>query len=242
MGKYVSNYLNNYEPFHLFGVSHTVSIAIFFLAVFFIPIIAIKYFSKSLQKKIGFLLVFFVFINFPLWVVLEIVAGSFDIKLHLPLHLCRLANLLLPFAVLRKNDTIFQIMFYWGLSAMFQAIFTPDITHDFPHFHYFRYIAAHHLLVITIIYYVVVFDFIPTILGLKKAFLALNIFLVVALLFNVVFDANYFWLMSKPPAGSLLDYMGPWPWYILTAEIVALLHFYVAYFLYCILNIRIKVS
>ena len=242
MREYVSNYLNDFELFHLFGASHWFSIIFFFIAAFSLPYYSRKYFSKRLQKLIGHVLVFFVFINFPLWVILEIIAGSFDAKLHLPLHLCRLANLLIPFAFYSKNNTLFQILFYWGLSAIFQAIFTPDITHDFPHFHYFRYIAAHHLLVIAIIYYVVVFDFIPTISGLKKSFLALNIFLITALFFNIIFEANYFWIMDKPPSGSLLDFMGPWPWYILVAEFVALLHFYAAYFLYYTLNTRLKIN
>jgi len=242
MPMHVSNYLNNYETFHLFGVSHWVSIILFFFIALLLPFFSKKYLSKSSQNIISYFLVFFVFINFPIWVILEMIAGSFDLKLHLPLHLCRFANLLLPLAIYKKNNTLFQILFYWGLSAMFQAIFTPDITHDFPHFHYFRYIAAHHLLVITIIYYVVVFDFKPTISGLKKAFIALNAFLIVALIFNIILEANYFWLMDKPPAGSLLDFMGPWPWYILVAEFVALMHFYAAYFLYCALNIRLKVN
>tara|TARA_B100001769_G_scaffold157451_1_gene123671 strand:+ start:240 stop:968 length:729 start_codon:yes stop_codon:yes gene_type:complete len=242
MREQVSRYLNDYETFHLFGASHWISIILFFLVVFFLPFIAKKFFSQSLQSSIGYLLVFFVFINFPIWALLEIIAGSFDLKLHLPLHLCRLANLLLPFALYNKDNTLFQVLFYWGLSAMFQAIFTPDITHDFPHFHYFRFIAAHHLLVITIIYYVVVFDFKPTISGLKSAFIALNVFLIIALIFNVIFESNYFWLIDKPPAGSLLDLMGPWPWYILVGEFVALIHFYAAYFLYYTLNTRFKVK
>ena len=240
MREQVSRYLNDYEPFHLFGVSHWISIILFFLAALFLPLIAKKFFSRSLQSIISYLLVFFVFINFPIRVLLEIMAGSFDLKLHLPLHLCRFANLALPFAVFNKNGVLFQVLFYWGLSAMFQAIFTPDITHDFPHFHYFRFIAAHHLLVITIIYYVVVFDFKPTISGLKSAFFALNVFLIIALIFNIIFESNYFWLMDKPPAGSLLDLMGPWPWYILVGEFVALIHFYIAYFLYYTLNKRFK--
>ena len=57
-------------------------------------------------------------------------------------------------------------------------------------------------------------------------------FLVIAFIYNILFDANYFWIMSKPPAGSLLDYMGPWPWYILTGQLVALAHFCIAYFIY----------
>ena len=240
MREQVSRYLNDYEPFHLFGVSHWISIILFFLAALFLPLIAKKFFSRSLQSIIKYLLVFFVFINFPIWVLLEIIAGSFDLKIHLPLHLCRFANLALPFAVFNKNGILFQVLFYWGVSAMFQAIFTPDITHDFPHFHYFRFIAAHHLLVITIIYYVVVFDFKPTIPGLKSAFFALNVFLIIALIFNMIFESNYFWLMDKPPAGSLLDLMGPWPWYILVGEFVALIHFYIAYFLYYTINKRFK--
>ena len=52
----------------------------------------------------------------------------------------------------------------------------------------------------------------------------------------MIFESNYFWLMNKPPAGSLLDLMGPWPWYIFVGEFVALIHFYAAYFLYYTLN------
>ena len=113
MREQVSRYLNDYETFHLFGPSHWISIILFFLVVLFLPFIAKKFFSKSLQGTIGYLLVFFVFINFPIWALLEIIAGSFDLKLHLPLHLCRLANLLLPFALNNKDNTLFQVLFYW---------------------------------------------------------------------------------------------------------------------------------
>ena len=114
--------------------------------------------------------------------------------------------------------------------------FTPDIVEDFPHFHYFRYFAGHHLLVVAIIYAVVVFKLKPTLISLKKAFIALNVFLVIALFANLILDANYFWIMEKPPAGSLLDYMGPWPWYILTGEFVALAHFILAYLLFLLID------
>ena len=48
--------------------------------------------------------------------------------------------------------------------------------------------------------------------------------------------ANYFLIMGKPPAGSLLDFMGPWPWYILTGQFVALGHFILAYLLYLLID------
>ena len=82
------------------------------------------------------------------------------------------------------------------------------------------------------IYSIVVMKFKPTLIGLRNAYIGINVFLVIAFIYNILFDANYFWIMSKPPAGSLLDYMGPWPWYILTGQLVALAHFCIAYFIY----------
>ncbi|MEA1881576.1 MAG: TIGR02206 family membrane protein, partial [Candidatus Marinimicrobia bacterium] len=113
-----------------------------------------------------------------------------------------------------------------------QGMVTPDIVQDFPHFHYFRFFIGHNLMVVALVYAVVVYDMKPTLSSLKKAFIGLNIFLAVAFFTNIILDANYFWIMGKPPMESLLDYMGPWPWYILTGEFVALGHFGFAYFLY----------
>ena len=232
----VANYLNNYEKFQLFGPSHWAAIIFFLILVFWLPWYAKNHLNRDKQNKIGFALGIIVFINYPIWVLLEILAGSFDISLHLPLHLCRFANILILFVMIKRNYFIFEILYFWGLSGMFQGMITPDIIEDFPHFHYFRYFAGHHLLVVAMIYAVVVYRMKPTIKSVKKAFIGLNIFLVIAFISNIIIGSNYFWIMGKPPAGSLLDYMGPWPWYILTGEFVALAHFMLAYLLFLFID------
>ena len=80
----------------------------------------------------------------------------------------------------------------------------------------------------------------PTLNGMKHSFIALNIFLIIAFIFNIILDANYFWVMGKPPVSSLLDFMGPWPWYIITAELVTLLLFIFVYNLYKYFNKKFK--
>ena len=227
-----ADYLYTYDKFELFNFSHIVSIIFFVILAIFLPLISKNYLSINIQDKISKILGIIIFINYPIWVILEILAGSFDSTIHLPLHLCRFANLLILFVTFSKNEFIFQLLYFWGLSGMFQGLVSPDILEDFPHFHYFRYFAGHHLFVVAMIYSIVVMKFKPTLIGLRNAYIGINVFLVIAFIYNILFDANYFWIMSKPPAGSLLDYMGPWPWYILTGQLVALAHFCIAYFIY----------
>ena len=90
-----ADYLNTYDKFELFNFSHILSIILFLVLVIFLPLISKNYLSKNIQDKISKILGIIIFVNYPIWVMLEILAGSFDSTIHLPLHLCRFENLLI---------------------------------------------------------------------------------------------------------------------------------------------------
>ena len=71
--------------------------------------------------------------NYFIWVILEILAGTFDVRIHLPFQLCRIANILIPFIMIYKSDRVFQTIYFYGMSGVFQGLITPDIINDFPH-------------------------------------------------------------------------------------------------------------
>ena len=53
----------------------------------------------------------------------------------------------------------------------------------------------------------------------------LNVLAAVVFTVNLVTGGNYMFLRIKPTTGSLLDYLGPYPWYILSLEGVSFYRF-----------------
>ena len=235
MRPFLKRYLYENSTFEVFGVEHVVGLLISVLMIVLIPWVSLKYLGKNSQARLGMVIGYIVMLNYPIWVVLEMIAGTFNFSLHLPVHLCRISNLLIPLVMVKRHYLTFEILFFWGLSGTLQGAITPDISAGFPHFHYFRFWIAHNGLVLALVYAVVVFKMWPTKKSIQKSFIALNLFLILAVIVNLILDANYFWICGKPvtPSGdhvpTILDFMGPWPWYILTAEFVALIHFLLAY-------------
>lgn len=225
----IQHYLTSYAPFELFGKDHLTAIAVTLAAAFGLSWYCKRYLGDRGRFVVGMTLGLAVAGSYVVWIAFALVGGTFRLDKQLPLHLCWIANLALPVVMAKRPQRLFEIVYYWGIVAGIQATVTPTVEAAFPHLYFFRYMLAHNGMVVALVYVCYVYDMRPSARGIWTAFLVGNLFLALAIPINVTLGSNYFFLCVKPKSPTLLDLLGPWPWYILFGELIALLHFASAY-------------
>ncbi|MEZ4858929.1 MAG: TIGR02206 family membrane protein [Flavobacteriaceae bacterium] len=216
------------NTFAMFGFQHLAGILCFaFLG--WVLIAWAKKLSEKQQHKLGIGIAFFLCVSLVIWTVTRIYIEGFNAKEHLPLHLCNIISILLPIFAITRKKWMYEVLLFWILAGTSQAIITPDLAHGFPHYDYVKYFIVHCGLVIFILYATFIYKMRPTVKSIFKSFLALQVYFITMLLVNKLLGSNYFFISEKPPHGSLLDYFGEWPYYILVAELILFPYFFLIY-------------
>lgn len=155
------------------------------------------------------------------WWVITIVEGTWTVRWSLPLHLCEAGCFVVAAALWWRTRFAFEISYFWGLGGTLPGLFSPDIPGHFPDPVYFQYYAEHGLLVMGAFYLVVALRMRPAGRAVLRVSLATAIYAVAVGGVDYVTGGNYLFLRNIPPTHTFLDYMGPWPWYIVTLTVLA---------------------
>lgn len=220
-------FFKNDIPFIAYGNSH---LAVLFFSAFLLVLILVasKKLSFSQNLLIGRCLTVILAVSVVAYTVFELALGRFTIANDLPLSLCNLFALLAPFVLWNPKHKYFEPIYFLVMAGTFQASVTPDLYYDYPAYEFFKYWITHVGLVLLMIHYMVCFGLYPTAKGIVKTFGWLNVYVAVLLPINYLLGANYFYLIAKPINPSVLDFFGPWPVYILVAEILVMGFFAIA--------------
>ncbi len=155
--------------------------------------------------------------------------GEFTYLEDLPLFICRLVSFILPILFLTKNKGLFGVLYFWIIAGTTNALITPDIIYALPHMESIFYWVIHAGLVVGILYCVFVYGWKPKRRDIWRAFMWANLYLVSIHVLNLALGSNYSYTMHKPIKGSILDFFGPWPLYLLTGQLLALALFLLFY-------------
>jgi len=216
------------HPFHPFTPQHYIAIAVGFAAVAGFLLAGKK--GDESRKRAAVVLAVLNLSAFPLslvaWASID-VPKSLDN--FLPLHLCDVAAFSAGFALLTKRPLLCALTYFWGLAATMQALLTPALSVGFPHFAFVMFFVQHFAIVAAAFYLPVVDGWRPRQPLWKaplEAFAWSQVYLAFAMTMNKLLGTNFAFASHKPENPSLLDQLGPWPWYLLAMEVLALLLYY----------------
>jgi len=149
--------------------------------------------------------------------------NMFDVSSTLPLELCTVSLYMCVAMLLLRSRAVFQIVYFTGIGGAMQAILTPVLYYDFPHYRFIEFFAAHFAIILAVLHMVWVEGFRPTMKSIAVTMVFLNLLAGVVYAVNIVTGGNYMFLSRKPETASLLDFLGPHPWYLLSLEGVVLI-------------------
>ncbi|HTX74702.1 MAG TPA: TIGR02206 family membrane protein [Terracidiphilus sp.] len=181
--------------------------------------------AKTIRLGLAVALVF----NTILFYGWRIETGALSFPNGLPFELCDLSLFLTILSVFTLKPLLFDLAYYWALAGASMALLTPNLTDPFPSFGTVEFFITHGLTVSAVLYLVWSHQARPRRWSVAKAMLGINVVALFDGPFDYFFGTDYFFLRAKPVNPSLLDFLGPWPWYILSTEGVALILFLLLY-------------
>lgn len=220
-------------PFVLFSTQHIIAICLILLinlSFLYWRKVPGEEFQHKFRRGFRVTLAVILLINEAFWHIWNLVTGQWTVQTMLPLHLCSVFVFLSAYMLLTGNYRVYEFAYFLGIGGALQPIFTPDLgIYAFPHFRYFQVFLSHGGIVTAAIFMTVVEGYRPTWKSLGKTILYMNIYMVIVGAINALIGSNYLFIAHKPETASLIDVLGPWPWYLLALEGIGLVLFTMLY-------------
>ncbi|MFC0672938.1 YwaF family protein [Brachybacterium hainanense] len=156
------------------------------------------------------------------WTLWALLPANWDVDQSLPLHYSDALRYVTAIALIRRPSWAVDICYFWGLTLNTQSLLTPDLVYlSHPALEFAEYWFAHGTALIAPIVLVWGMGHRPTWRGFAVAYGAALAWAGLALGVNAATGANYGYLSRAPEGASLLDVLGPWPWYVVSEAVLA---------------------
>ena len=160
----------------------------------------------------------------------NIINGYWNISDNLPLHLCGISNLIACFILFtKKNNVLFEFLFYAGIIGGIQAFLTPQINNfDGSYYEYVEYHFSHAGIILLPIFMYNFLNYKLDNYSWLRVVLYLNIVLMVVMPLNFQINSNYMYLAYPPNVNNPLI-IGEWPYYVIYWEFIIVIFTYTTY-------------
>jgi hypothetical integral membrane protein (TIGR02206 family) len=226
------------DSFSLYSLSHVSMIVLFSILATALFVYRVRLQQNVWKKIIRYLLIGVLVaseISLNIWYTVTDVWDPLD---TLPFQLCSISLILCIFMLVSNSYKVFEVTYFFGLAGASQALLTPELFFDFPHYRYFHFFLAHIAIMLACLYMVWIENMTPTFKSIWKAMITINIIAFFVFFVNKWTGGNYMFLARKPSNPSLIDLLGPYPYYIISLELVAVVLFIILYLPFIMINKR----
>lgn len=183
--------------------------------------------SSDAASRVRYGLAGFLTVNELIWYVYQLRTEGFRFPGGLPLELCNVTLWVTVIAACGLNQWAFEIVYYAGLAGSGMALLTPDLWMPLWTYPTLYFFLAHGMAVATVLTLVWGKLAAPHPGSVWRVLAIVNAYAAAIGIFDAIFKTNYMYLRQKPASASLLNYFGPWPFYLAGGELTALVLFWV---------------
>jgi hypothetical integral membrane protein (TIGR02206 family) len=201
--------------FELFGLQHWLSSGVTIGLAVLLPLLVRQLTDDKLKKILAKALALCMASYLVASPIIRSGVYGFLLRESLPLHLCGASVALGVLMLWLRSFQVYEVVYFWGIGGVVAALLTPDLQDGFPHPLFLIFFTGHGLALTGVMYATFVFGFRPRPRSVGIAIGATAVYALAMLPVNLLLGSNYLYLVRKPFRPSPLDYMGPWPWYIL---------------------------
>ena len=209
------------REFSAYGPSYWAVIAVFAIGAALLVWIGRRQ-TESQARRLGRILGVLTAAIYGAGLIYSLIPPSIDRSV--PLNLTDLATVAAAYALWSRRHWAFALTYYWGLVLSTQALISPVLkSPDFPHYRFLGFWGIHLLVVWAAIYLTWGRRMRPQWRSYRFAVVVTMVWAAVTFAFNSIAGTDYGFLNGKPATASLLDVLGPWPVYLLTATMLILI-------------------
>lgn len=215
------------NAFQVFSAQHGVTLVIGFAVIALLLVMA-RHSDKGRMRVAALL----IFLNLSAYAYSQAAWSSLkqpvSLDNALPFHLCDLSAIIAGFALITRRQLLCELTYCWGLAATAQALLTPALGIGFPSWPFLAFFVQHFAIVAAALYLPIVVGWRPRAPRWKTPLIALGCgvgYQLLSLAINAWLGSNFGFSMRPPDNPSLLDHLGPWPWYLIAMWPIAFVLF-----------------
>jgi hypothetical integral membrane protein (TIGR02206 family) len=222
--------MNDAPEFHPYGLPHLTVIFLTIVLPFVLAALVRRTKSRRIEKMIIAALSAMLILNYLTYLVFIRSRSVGDWQQLLPMQMCDWGMVVVIVAMWTGSQRWFEVAYFWGIGGTLQAVLTPNLRYGFPDWRFISFFASHSGIIVGVVFLMLTQRYRPYPMSIVRVWLWSEFYFVITLVVDELTGVNYGFLLHKPEAFSILNFLSDSrQLYLLQMHGVALLFFLVLY-------------